>query len=169
MYRGAEFPVLQGIYFYGDFCTGRLWGLRRTATGFQSKLLSLTGIQISTFGESEDGGVFVADYTRGNLFRIMPTVVVLSPNGGERLQAGTLQTIQWDAAPGIASFNISLSRDKGLIFKLIAAGVQGNSFPWTVPPVTQPVTACLIRIRGFDAGGNRVGSDRSDRVFRIVP
>jgi hypothetical protein len=161
--------LLQGIYFYGDFCTGRLWGIRRTTTGSQNKLLALTGIQISTFGEGEDGSVFVADYTQGNVFRIVPTVVVLSPNGGERLQAGSLQPIQWNAAPGIASFNISLSRDGGLTFQRIASGEQGNSFLWTVPPVTQPITACLIRIRGFDAGGNRVGSDRSDGVFRIAP
>ena len=138
MYRGAEFPMLQGIYFYGDFCTGRLWGLRRTAAGFEGRMLALTGLQISTFGEGEDGSVFVADYTQGNLFRIVPTVVVLFPNGGERLQAGTLQTIQWDAAPGIASFNISLSRDNGLTFRRIATGVQGSSVPWTVPSAAHP-------------------------------
>ena len=88
VYRGAEFPVLQGIYFYGDFCSGRLWGLRKTTSGlkrFKSKLLALTGIQISTFGEGEDGSVFVADYAQGNIFRIAPTVAVLSPNGSERL------------------------------------------------------------------------------------
>ena len=132
-------------------------------------MLALTGLQISTFGEGEDGSVFVADYTQGDLFRIVPTVGVLSPNGGERLQAGSLQTVQWDAAPGIASFNVSLSRDNGLTFRRIATGVQGSSVPWIVPSVTQPITTCLIRIRGFDAAGNGMGSDRSDKVFRMVP
>jgi len=169
VYRGAEFPMLEGIYFYGDFCTGRLWGLRRTAGGFGQKLLASTGLQISTFGEGEDGSVFVGDYSQGSLYRIVPAVVVLFPNGGERLQSRSLQTIRWDAVPGIASFDISLSRDNGLTFQRIATGVEGSNFPWTVPRVTQPITTCLIRIRGFDAAGNRVGGDRSDRVFRIVP
>jgi glucose/arabinose dehydrogenase len=169
VYRGAQFPMLQGIYFYGDFCTGRLWGLRRTVGGSEKKLLALTGLQISTFGEGEDGSVFVADYSQGNLFRIVPTVVVLFPNGGERVQGGSLQTIQWDAAPGITSFDILLSRDNGLTFRGVAAGVQGDNFPWSVPRVRRRFTTCLIRIRGFDAVGNRVGDDRSDRVFRMVP
>ena len=169
MYRGAEFPILQGIYFYGDSCTGGLWGLRRTDAGFESRMFLQTGLRISTFGEGEDGSVFVADYTQGDLFRIVPTVGVLYPNGGERLQAGTLQTIQWNAVPGIVSFDISLSRDNGLTFRRIATGVQGNTFPWTVPAVTQRFTTCLIRIRGFDAAGNGMGSDRSDKVFRMVP
>jgi hypothetical protein len=169
LYRGAEFPMLQGIYFYGDFCTGRLWGLRSTAAGFEGRQLALTGLRISTFGEGEDGSVFVADYIQGNLFRIVPTVVVLFPNGGERFEAGSLQIIQWQAATGITSFDISLSRDKGLTFRPIATGVQGDNFPWTVPPVTQRFTTCLIRIKGFDAAGNGAGRDRSDRVFRMVP
>lgn len=169
VYRGTEFPMLQGTYFYGDFCTGRLWGLRRTAAGFVQKQLALTGLQLSTFGEGEDGSVFVADYSQGSLYRIVPAVVVFFPNGGERLQAGSLQTIRWDAVPGIDSFNISLSRDNGLTFRRIATGVEGNNFPWTIPRVTQPNTTCPIRIRGFDAAGNRVGGDRSDSVFRIVP
>ncbi len=27
VYRGAQFPALEGLYLYGYFCTGKLWGL----------------------------------------------------------------------------------------------------------------------------------------------
>ena len=27
VYRGAQFPWIQGLYFYGDYCSGRLWAL----------------------------------------------------------------------------------------------------------------------------------------------
>ena len=70
VYRGPGNPRMQGIYFYGDFCGGRLWGLRKVGTGWQADLLEQTGFAISTFGEDEAGQLFVADYTTGTIYRI---------------------------------------------------------------------------------------------------
>ena len=33
VYRGEEYPALDGIYFSGDFCTGKIRGLQRDAAG----------------------------------------------------------------------------------------------------------------------------------------
>ena len=34
VYRGTRYPTLQGIYFFGDWCSGQIWGLRQlTAPG----------------------------------------------------------------------------------------------------------------------------------------
>ena len=70
MYRGARLPALQGIYLYGDFCSGRIWGLRRNGAVWESGLLLTTALRISTFGEDEDGNVYVADLGTGDLYRI---------------------------------------------------------------------------------------------------
>ena len=70
VYRGPGNPGMQGIYFYGDFCGGGLWGLRKAGTGWQAGLLEQTGFAISTFGEDEAGRLFVADYTTGTIYRI---------------------------------------------------------------------------------------------------
>jgi glucose/arabinose dehydrogenase len=70
VYRGPGNPGMQGIYFYGDFCGGRLWGLRKVGTGWQADLLEQTGFAISTFGEDEAGRLFVADYATGTIYRI---------------------------------------------------------------------------------------------------
>ena len=70
VYRGSKFPQLQGIYFCGDFCSGRIWGLRQPEAEWQQKMLKESGLSISTFGEDEAGEVYVADYGKGNIYRI---------------------------------------------------------------------------------------------------
>ena len=39
VYRGAPYPRMQGIYFYADYCSGRIWGLTRSGSTWQSQLL----------------------------------------------------------------------------------------------------------------------------------
>lgn len=70
VYRGQQFPRLQGVYLYGDYCSGRIWGLRRTADGWKTQQLAATAFRISTFGEDEAGEVYVADYATGAIYRI---------------------------------------------------------------------------------------------------
>jgi hypothetical protein len=73
IYRGGQFPRLQGVYLYGDYCSGRIWGLRRAADGWQTQPLAVTPFRISTFGEDEAGEIYVADYAAGTIYRIVDT------------------------------------------------------------------------------------------------
>ena len=70
VYRGADFPALQGIYLYGDYCSGKIWGLKRTGAVWESSLLADTPRQISSFGEDEAGNVYVAGYGNGTVYRV---------------------------------------------------------------------------------------------------
>jgi glucose/arabinose dehydrogenase len=70
VYRGAEYPALQGIYFYADFCSGRIWGLNRNGTAWENRLLIDTTLQISSFGEDEAGNLFLADMGAGTIYKI---------------------------------------------------------------------------------------------------
>jgi glucose/arabinose dehydrogenase len=38
-YRGTLFSGLQGIYLYGDLCTGKIWGAMQTAGGCDSEVI----------------------------------------------------------------------------------------------------------------------------------
>jgi glucose/arabinose dehydrogenase len=69
-YRGSRYPLMQGIYFYGDFCSGRIWGLKQSGEEWMNKELKNTGLSISTFGEDETGEPYVADYGKDNIYRI---------------------------------------------------------------------------------------------------
>ncbi len=70
VYRGPGNLNMQGLYFYGDFCSGRLWALRKVGNAWQSDLLQQTGLAISSFGEDEAGRLYVADYKTGTIYRI---------------------------------------------------------------------------------------------------
>jgi glucose/arabinose dehydrogenase len=71
VYRGTEFPELRGVYFYGDFCSGRIWGMRQINGQWQNRLLLDTTLNISTFGEDEAGSLYLADYATGTIQRVV--------------------------------------------------------------------------------------------------
>ncbi len=70
VYRGEALPEWQGIYLYGDFCTGYIWGLVNAGGNWQVKRLFETGFAISTFGQDESGEIYLADYRGGAVYRL---------------------------------------------------------------------------------------------------
>ena len=65
VYRGSDYPCLQGMYLYSDFCTGGVWGLKRVDGVWQSRLLAATSLQIVSFGEDERGELYALDLNGG--------------------------------------------------------------------------------------------------------
>jgi glucose/arabinose dehydrogenase len=62
IYRGAEFPSLDGVYFAGDWGSGRLWGVKRDDSGkWQMQELLHTTLNISSGGEDEAGNLYVVN------------------------------------------------------------------------------------------------------------
>ncbi len=74
VYRGENLGAAwQGVYLYGDFCSGRIWGLLRKPDGtWTNDLLYKTAFNISTFGRDAQGEVYLADYGRGVVYRLDP-------------------------------------------------------------------------------------------------
>ncbi len=71
VYRGTAIPEWQGVYFYGDYCSGNVWGLIRMGDNtWQSKLLFQTGAKISTFGVDEAGELYLADLGNNSILRL---------------------------------------------------------------------------------------------------
>ena len=70
VYRGKASPGLRGIYLYGDFCSGRIWGVERAGAGWSNRLLLSSGFGISTFGEDESGEIYVSNAGSGTIYRI---------------------------------------------------------------------------------------------------
>jgi glucose/arabinose dehydrogenase len=70
VYRGEDGTGLTGIYFFGDFCSGRIRGLRPDGASWESTVLLDSGLLISTFGEDESGELYLADYSGGGIYRV---------------------------------------------------------------------------------------------------
>jgi glucose/arabinose dehydrogenase len=58
VYRGAM-AEWNGIYLYGDYCTGYVWGLIRSDDEWQSQLLFETNERITSFGQDQAGEVYL--------------------------------------------------------------------------------------------------------------
>jgi hypothetical protein len=63
-------PEWNGVYLYGDYCTGFIWGLIRSNDGWQKQLLFQTGTTITSFGQDENGEVYLLS-DNGNIFRLI--------------------------------------------------------------------------------------------------
>lgn len=61
VYRGPDYPALNGVYVYGDFCSGRIWGLSRQGSQWNSELLDDSSLNILTFGQDERGNLYLSD------------------------------------------------------------------------------------------------------------
>ncbi len=71
VYRGREFPILTGIYLFGDYCTGRIWGLAAGEGGrWRVAELGQFNVALSSFGEDEAGEVYLLDMGRGEILQI---------------------------------------------------------------------------------------------------
>ena len=68
VYRGAQYPFMQGHYFFADFVYGKIWSLD-TATKHVVEHYSQAGVW-SALGEGNDGVLYIADFGSGKIFRI---------------------------------------------------------------------------------------------------
>ncbi|MGZ4955911.1 MAG: PQQ-dependent sugar dehydrogenase [Methylobacter sp.] len=85
LYRGRAVPEListsssedqlfKGIYVYGDSCSGTIWRISATANGGVSNSVLLdSGLYITTFGEDENGEIYVADAVASKIYKLVST------------------------------------------------------------------------------------------------
>jgi uncharacterized protein (TIGR03437 family) len=129
VYRGRMFPALRGIYFYGDFCSGRIWGIERQGAAWMNRLLLSSGFSITTFGEDEAGEMYVANAANGTIHRI---------EGGRapRLSAAAVGNAA-SFAPGLAP---------GSLATLFAPGVLDEPGVASAPAIPLPASLAGVSV-----------------------
>ncbi len=71
VYRGSGQPALKGFYVFGDYCSGTIYTLPAGAGNKTLHAAGDSGLSIASFGESEDGELYVVDVDSGRLYRVV--------------------------------------------------------------------------------------------------
>jgi len=92
-----------------------------------------------------------------------PSIVVTAPNGGEKWQIGSTQTITWTAV-NVSELRIQLSLNGGKMWSDILNPAQNSGqYEWTVAGPASD--SALVRVSSLDESI----ADTSDALFAIVP
>jgi hypothetical protein len=95
-------------------------------------------------------------------------VTLVTPAGGETIDAGAMYPIQWLPHPDAVSYSLKYSRNNGLTWMPIAQNYASpDTYDWWVPVPGNNKSGCLVRIAGYDAEGKLVGTDISKTPFAI--
>jgi glucose/arabinose dehydrogenase len=71
VYRGSAVPAARGRYFFGDYCSGRIWSfvvVNGQATGVRREAFTVP--QLSSFGEDARGELYATSLT-GRVYRLV--------------------------------------------------------------------------------------------------
>ncbi len=69
-------PAQAPVYLYADYCTGRLWGLQADGNEWASVELDDFDFQVTSFGEDEEGKIYVVSYA-GTIYQVVNSPVSL--------------------------------------------------------------------------------------------
>jgi uncharacterized repeat protein (TIGR03806 family) len=72
VYRGTALPALVGHYVFADYGSGRIWRLDSNGSGgYTAVQLVDTSLAIASFGQGNDGELYVVDIGGGGLYKLV--------------------------------------------------------------------------------------------------
>jgi glucose/arabinose dehydrogenase len=74
VYRGTRLSGLQGAYVYGDYCSGKIWGLRAQGTvRSENQQIADADFNVSSFAQGSDGEIYVLQHSAtGGIYQLVP-------------------------------------------------------------------------------------------------
>lgn len=115
VYRGEKLPALEGAYIYGDFQSGKMWGLRHDGERLTWRgHLADTPLQLVAFGEDTAGELYLLDYERtGQIHRLIPnsSAGIRNQRFPTKLSESGLftSTASQEPSPGVIPYRINAS------------------------------------------------------------
>lgn len=99
VYRGCAIPDLAGWYFYGDYCTGEIWRVKRTGPGTYDgpvPLFDLSDFQFVSMGEDYYGELYVCELNTGTVKKLVHDGAVEDYCAGGTCCMGTVGNVNDD-------------------------------------------------------------------------
>lgn len=129
-YRGAQLVVRDGDYLFADYCTGEIFDW----DGATQTLLLDTTMNISSFGEDEDGELYVVDLNGSvsQIVKVAPCAFQIAPGGEAFAATGGTASATVVTATGCDWSSVS---NDGWIH--VTSGATGRG-PGTVTYVVDP-------------------------------
>ena len=73
VYRSRGLPSLMGAYLYGDFCSGKIWGLRYDGVAVtEHALVAESNLNITSFGQDLGGNLYILSRNEGIYRLVLP-------------------------------------------------------------------------------------------------
>ncbi len=131
VYYGSKFPELNGVYFYGDYEYGKIWGVRHNGQKVVwHNELADTALRIPTFGVGRDGEIFLMDHLSGELYELVRAPAVdANRKFPRRLSETGLFTSVKDhtLAPGVIGYTVNTPQWIDNAFKQRFVALPGTS------------------------------------------
>jgi glucose/arabinose dehydrogenase len=111
VYHGNKYSDLEGAYIYGDYSTGKIWGVRHDGTRtLWHKELANTRLQITGFGLDTHGEVLVVDHA-GGLYEFEPRGEAPKGKFPTRLSdTGLFTSVKgYQTDPGLVPYSVNAS------------------------------------------------------------
>ena len=115
VYHGERLPELKDVYVYGDFQSGKVWGLKYENGRITShRELAQTPLQLVSFGEDNAGEIYLVDYQRSQqIYQLVPNADDgRHVNFPRKLSETGLftSTKEQTASPGVTSYEINAAQ-----------------------------------------------------------
>jgi len=125
---------------------------------------TLFGIGYAMGGST--GGFTPSSFNQVKTPEFPEAVTLFTPNGGT-IPSGSTHTILWGAPSHAVNFKLKYSKDNGATWKTIDSGITDRRYTWNVPVHKKNKKKCLVKVVGYNSGGNKVGKDTSYSRFKI--
>ena len=76
VYRGSEYPALQGYYMATDFFSGRLWLIRQVGATWDISVKTGMPTRIASISEAANGALYAVSLTDNIIYKIVIPVVI---------------------------------------------------------------------------------------------
>ncbi len=169
VYHGKKLPELQGAYIYGDYSTGKIWGVKHDGKGvIWHREIADTPLQISAIVLDHDGELLVVDHrgeSLGGLYHLERTEQATAPNPFPRKlsQTGLFSTVkghQVDEGLIPYSVNATFWSDNAIKVRYIGLPKDGrmeiaDRWAWQFPESTVIVKSFALETTAGDPQSRR--------------